>query len=80
MGKALAWIAGGAAAASALLFFVLLALVVGLLLALAQSLGAWGALAAVAGGLLLATLIAAMVAVLGLRRFMALLHDGKDPA
>ncbi len=78
MAKAAAWIAGGAVLALVLLYFVLMALVVGLLLALAPLLGHWGALGAVVGGLLLATLIAALVAWGGLRRFMALLRDGKD--
>jgi hypothetical protein len=78
MGKAAAWIAGGATLAVMLLYFVLLALVVGLLLALAPLLGHWGALGAVVGGLLLATLIAALVAWWGLRRFIALLRDGKE--
>ena len=45
-------ILGLAALALALLFFVLMALVVGLLLALAPLIGPWGALAAVVGGLL----------------------------
>ncbi len=80
MAKAAAWIAGGAAMALALLFFALMALVVGLLLALAPVLGHWGALGAVVGGLVLATLIAALIAYFGLRRFMALLRDGKDRA
>jgi ABC-type multidrug transport system fused ATPase/permease subunit len=78
MAKAMAWIAASAALALALLFFVLMALVVGLLLALAPLLGHWGALGAVVGGLLLAILIVALVALRGLRRFMALLRDGKD--
>lgn len=43
------------ALALALLFFVLMALIVGLLLALAPLLGPWGALGAVVGGLLLVT-------------------------
>lgn len=78
--KATAWIAGGGALALALLFFVLMALVVGLLLALAPMLGPWGALGAVVGGLLIATLMAGLVAWHGLRKFIALLRDGKDPA
>ncbi len=78
LAKAAAWIAGGATLAVVLLYFVLLALVVGLLLALAPLLGHWGALGAVVGGLLLATLIAALVGWYGLRRFMALLRDDKD--
>ena len=43
------------ALALALLFFVLMALIVGLLLALAPLLGPWGALGAVVAGLLLIT-------------------------
>jgi hypothetical protein len=78
MAKAAAWIAGGAVLALVLLYFVLMALVVGLLLALAPLLGHWGALGAVVGGLLLATLIAALVAWSGLHRFMALWRDGKE--
>ena len=78
MAKAAAWVAGGASLALALLFFVLMALVVGLLLALAPLLGVWGALGAVVGGLLLATLIAAWIAFRGLGRLMALVRDGKD--
>lgn len=74
----LPWIAGGAAVALALLFFAVMALVVGLLLALAPVLGHWGALGAVVGGLLVLTLIAALVALNGVRRLMALLRDGKD--
>ncbi len=80
MGIAAAWIVGGAAIALTLLFFVLMALIVGLLLALAPLLGAWGAMGVVVGVLLLFTTIAALVAFSGLRRFLALLHDGKDRA
>lgn len=78
MAKAAGLIAGSAALALALLFFVLMALVVGLLLALAPVLGPWGALGAVVGGLLLATLIVTLIALRGLRRFLALLRDGKE--
>lgn len=80
MGVAAAWIAGGAVLALTLLFFVLMALVVGLLLALAPLLGAWGAMGVVVGVLLLFVVIAGLMAFSGLRRFMALLHDGKDAA
>ncbi len=77
MGKAAAWCAAGGGLALALLFFVLMALVVGLLLALAPILGAWGALGAVIGGLLMATLVAGLISWLALRRLLALLR-GKD--
>lgn len=80
MARAAAWIAAGGALVVALLFFVLMALVVGLLLALAPLLGPWGALGAVVGGLLVATLVAAWVTLHGLRKFRALLRDGKEPA
>lgn len=80
MGKAAVWIAAGGGLALMLMFFVTMALVVGLLLALGTVLGPWGALAAVVGGLLVATLLAGLVAWLGLRKFLALLNDGKDPA
>jgi len=80
MARAAAWIAASGVLMLALLFFVLMALVVGLLLALAPLLGPWGALGAVVGGLLLATLLVALVAWRSLRRFVALLSDGKDPA
>ncbi|MDP9057024.1 MAG: phage holin family protein [Pseudomonadota bacterium] len=78
MAKAAAAIAGFGALALALLFFGLMAVVVGLLLALAPLLGPWGAMAVVVGGLLIATLIAGLLAWRGVTRFMALLHDDKD--
>lgn len=80
MGKAAVLIAGGGALALALFFFTLMALVVGLLLALAPLIGPWGAMGAVVGGLVIATLIAGLVAWSGVRKFLALLRDGKDPA
>ncbi len=80
LAKAAVWIAGGGAVALTLLFFVTMALVVGLLLALGTVLGPWGALAVVVGGLLVATALAGLVAYLGLRKFLALLGDGKNPA
>jgi hypothetical protein len=80
MAKAAGWIAGSVALVLALLFFVLMALVVGLLLALAPLIGHWGALGLVVGGLLLATLLVVLVALRSLRRFMALVRDGKGEA
>jgi len=80
MGKSAGAVAGFGALALALAFFVLMALVVGLLLALAPSLGPWGAMAVVVGGLLVATLIAGFLAWRGVTNFMALLRDGKDAA
>ncbi len=53
-------ILGLAVLALALLFFVLMALVVGLLLALAPLIGPWGALAAVVGALLALTGLCAL--------------------
>ena len=62
--------------ALALLFFVLMALVVGLLLALAPQLTPWGALAAVVAGLLVATLLAGLGIRAAVKRLKRLL--GKD--
>ena len=47
----------------ALLFFALMAVVVGLLLALTPRWGAWGAMAAVVGGILLLALLCAALAL-----------------
>lgn len=80
MGRAVGWIAAAGALALALAFFVLMALVVGLLLALAPLIGAWGAMGAVVGGLLVATLSAGLVVRLNLRRLLALIRGEKDPA
>ncbi len=55
------------------LFFTLMALVVGLLLALAPLLGAWGALGLVAGTLALATGACAWLALRGGKRMIRLL-------
>lgn len=60
----------------ALLFFVLMALVVGLLLALAPLLTPWGALAAVVIGLLAFTLLAGLGVKSGLRRLKRVLGRG----
>lgn len=80
MAKAAGAIAGFGALALALLFFAAMALILGLLLALAPLLGPWGAMGAVVGGLVIATVIAGLLAWRGVSNFMALLRDGKDPA
>lgn len=77
VGGALGRIAALGALVLALLFFVLMALVMGLLLALTPLLGAWGALGAVAGGLLLLTLLAGLGILSGLRRLKRV-FAGKD--
>lgn len=73
--------AGGIAALGALgavlAAFALVALTVGLLLALTPLLTAWGATAAVAGGLLLAGLICGTLAVMRARRMMRLIANRK---
>ncbi len=73
--------AGGIAALGALgavlAVFALVALTVGLLLALTPLLTAWGATAAVAGGLLLAGLICGTLAVMRARRMMRLIANRK---
>ena len=61
--------------ALALVFFALMALVFGLVLALASLLGAWGAMATVTGGLLLAAGLAALLAALRTRRMMRSIAD-----
>ena len=63
--------------ALALVFFALMALVFGLVLALAPLLTAWGAMAAVVGGLLLAAAIAGLLAALRARRMVRLIADTK---
>jgi 4-amino-4-deoxy-L-arabinose transferase-like glycosyltransferase len=60
-----------------LVFFSLMALVLGLVLALTPMLGAWGAMAAVTGGLLLAAALAALLAALRARRMLRLIADRK---
>lgn len=74
--KLAARIAGFGMLVLALLFFVLMALVVGLLLALAPMLTAWGALAAVVAGLLLATALTGLAVRAALRRLMRILGKG----
>ncbi len=74
-GAYLGKIAGFGALALVLAWFALLALTVGLLLALAPVLGAWGAMGAVVGGLLLATVLTALTAYAGWRRLNALFKD-----
>jgi uncharacterized membrane protein YqjE len=74
-GRQAGFIVGLAALAAALATFALVALVLGALMALTPPLGPWGATAAVAGGLLLAALIAAGIAMLKLRRTARLIAD-----
>ncbi len=62
----------------ALALFALLALTVGLLLALTPVLSAWGATAAVAGGLLLAAMLCAAAAALQARRVSRLIADRRE--
>lgn len=61
--------------AATLAFFALMALVVGAILALTPGLGPWGATAAVAGGLLVAALLASAIAALRMRHMQRLLAD-----
>ena len=61
--------------ALALAFFALMALVLGLILALTPSLGAWGAMAAVTGGLLLTAALAGLLAALRAKRMVRLIAD-----
>ena len=61
--------------ALALAFFALMALVLGLVLALTPSLGGWGAMAAVTGGLLLTAALAGLLAALRARRMVRLIAD-----
>ncbi|MEY2942074.1 MAG: hypothetical protein RLY97_88 [Pseudomonadota bacterium] len=79
-GKAMARIAGWGALILAVLFFVLMALIVGLLFALAPLLGRWGALAVVLLALLLLGALAGLAARAAWRRLMALLRDGNEAA
>lgn len=72
-------IAGWTVLALALVFFTLMALVVGLLLALAPALGSWGALAAVVLGLLAFTALSAWTAMRRWKRVARLLAE-KDQA
>lgn len=77
-GGGLGKIAALGAAAVLLLSLALVALVVGLLLALIPLLTAWGATAAVTGGLVLSALIAALAARAGWRKLTALFDEGPD--
>ena len=63
--------------AAALAFCALMALVFGTVLALVPLLSAWGAMAAVTGGLLLAAALAALTAVLRVRRLTRLIANRK---
>ena len=63
--------------ALALAFFALMALVFGLVLALVPLLTAWGAMAAVTGGLLLAAALVGLLAALRARRMVRLIADRK---
>ena len=74
-GKLAGRIAVMGVAALALAHFALMALVLGLILALAPLLTAWGAMGAVVGGLLLFTVICALVALAAWRRLRALIAD-----
>lgn len=71
-------VAGWTLLALALIFFTLMALVVGLLLALAPAMGSWGALLTVVLGLLAFTALSAAIAVQRWKRVARLLAD-KDP-
>jgi hypothetical protein len=63
--------------AAALAFCALMALIFGMVLALVPLLTAWGATAAVSGGLLLAALLAGLLAALRARRMLRLIADRK---
>ena len=63
--------------ALSLAFFALMALVFGLVLALGPLLGAWGAMAAVTGGLLLAAVLAGLTAAMRVKRTLRLIADRK---
>ena len=78
-GAGIKGIAGWAALALALVFFTLMALVMGLLLALTQLVGGWGAMALVVLGLLLAAGLSGWAAA---RRWkaMAAQLSAQDPA
>lgn len=76
-GKQLGIIALLGLLALVLVFFALMALVFGLVLALASTLGAWGAMAAVTGGFLLAAALAGLLAALRTRRMVRLIADRK---
>lgn len=73
-------IAGWGALALALVFFALMALVMGLLLALAPSLGGWLAMVVVVAGLLAAAAASGWVAARRWRRVKTLLSDKGEVA
>lgn len=75
VGKQMGGIALLGLLALALAFFALMALVFGLVLALATTLGAWGATAAVTGGLLLVAALAGLLAALRTKRMVRLIAD-----
>lgn len=64
--------------AAALMFFALMALVVGAVIALGPALGAWGAMAAVAGTLLVVGLLAGLIAMLKARSTARLIAERRD--
>jgi len=74
--KTVGRIAGFAVLAVALVFFFLMALIVGLLLALAPLLGTWQALGVVIGGLVLGVLLALWAARRAWRRLKRILTGG----
>ena len=75
VGRYLGRIVGLGLLAAALVFFALMALVMGLVLALAPMLGPWGAMLAVIAALALGTLAAAYAIKAGWRRLLRLLGD-----
>ncbi len=77
-GKAIARIAGWGALILAVVFFVLMALVFGLIFALAPLVGRWGALAVVLLALLLLGAMAGLAARAAWRRLMAVIRDGNE--
>lgn len=62
--------------AAVFVFFALMSAVVGTVIALGPVLGAWGAMAAVTGALLLIAVISAIIALNHLRRMKAVLSEG----
>lgn len=77
-GQAVKSVAGWGALALALVFFALMALVIGLLLALAPLLGPWGAMAAMVAGLLVTAALAGWIAAQRWQRTAAQLGDKGD--
>lgn len=77
-GKFLGRIVGLGLLALALAFFALMALVVGLIGALAPQLGPWGAMLAVVLALILATILTVGAVKSGWRRLLRLLLDDTD--